>query len=116
MNKVKSNDFSPRDVEGQEGHNEKSHSTVTYVCTYNVDRNYFLCVTVFIFLSLSLYFRTPLMLAAKQVVQLLVDPGAQVDCTDKNYRTALHRAVSDMEVNQLGLGYLKATIISGYLI
>ena len=63
-----------------------------------------------IFLSLSYYFRTPLMLAAtsghQQVVQLLMDHGAQVDCTDKNYRTALHRAVSDMEVNQLGLGYI----------
>ena len=29
-----------------------------------------------------------------EVAQLLVDHGAQVDCTDKNLRTALHRAVS----------------------
>ena len=42
--------------------------------------------------------RTPLMLAVTpghhEVAQLLVNHGAQVDCTDKNLRTALHRAVS----------------------
>jgi len=29
-----------------------------------------------------------------EVAQLLLDHGAQVDCADKNLRTALHRAVS----------------------
>ncbi len=29
----------------------------------------------------------------QKVVQLLVDHGAQVDSMDKQYRTALHRAV-----------------------
>ena len=29
-----------------------------------------------------------------EVATLLVDHGAQVDCTDKHLRTALHRAVS----------------------
>ncbi len=46
----------------------------------------------------DMYGRTPLMLAVtpgyNEVAQLLVDHGAQVDCTDKNLRTALHRAVS----------------------
>ena len=43
-------------------------------------------------------FRTPLMLAVtngnSELAQLLVDHDAQVDCTDKHLRTALHRAVS----------------------
>ena len=29
------------------------------------------------------------------LAQVLVDHDAQVDCTDKHLRTALHRAVSD---------------------
>ena len=32
------------------------------------------------------------------VVQVLVDSGANVDCTDKHFCTALHRAVSDVHV------------------
>ena len=43
-------------------------------------------------------FRTLLMLAVtngnSELAQLLVDHDAQVDCTDKHLRTALHRAVS----------------------
>ena len=45
------------------------------------------------------YRRTPLMLAVtngnSELAQVLVDHDAQVDCTDKHLRTALHRAVSN---------------------
>ena len=34
------------------------------------------------------------------VAQILVDHGAQVDCTDKHLRTALHRAVS-LSISQI---------------
>ena len=44
-------------------------------------------------------YRTPLMLAVtngnSELAQVLVDHDAQVDCTDKHLRTALHRAVSN---------------------
>ena len=43
--------------------------------------------------------RTPFMLAVtngnSKLAQVLVDHDAQVDCTDKHLRTALHRAVSN---------------------
>ena len=61
----------------------------------------------------DMYGRTPLMLAVtpgyNEVAQLLVDHGPQVDCTDKNLRTALHRAVS---TNTLGLMGFTPTVQS----
>ena len=33
-----------------------------------------------------------------ELAQLLVDHDAQVDCTDKHLRTALHRAVSNSDL------------------
>ncbi len=47
--------------------------------------------------SLLSYYRTPLMLAANNghasVVRVLIEHGAQVDSTDKNLCTSLHRSV-----------------------
>ena len=54
MNKVKSNDLSPRYVEGQEGRNEISYSTVTYVLIMLIEITVYV-QQVLIFLSLLLF-------------------------------------------------------------
>jgi len=38
------------------------------------------------------------------VAQILVEHGAQVDCTDKNLHTALHAAVSKCYICMLNIG------------